>query len=319
MSAPKKLISIVLPSYREEENISYIYGELLPILQNLENYEYEITFVNDGSPDRTWEEIEKICAQDARVKGVNLSRNFGKELAITAGLEHSHGDAVITLDADGQHPVEKIPEFIREWESGYDIVYNRRPQTRNATWIKKKSSDWFYAIFNKISEFKLESGTTDYRLLDRPVVEAYLRFSEKNRMYRGLVDWLGFSKKVLIFDAKDRAHGQATYSAKMLIRLAIHSLTSFSFFPLKLVGWLGFFMTIVSSGLLMFVLIDKFTIDKFAFSNIAAMLLANTALIGIVLMSLGLIGLYIANIHEEVIGRPLYVVKDKRNFQEKKK
>jgi len=146
------------------------------------------------------------------------------------------------------------------------------------------------------------------------VVEAYLRFSEKNRMYRGLVDWLGFSKKVLIFGAKDRAHGNATYSTKMLVRLAVHSLTSFSFFPLKLVRWLGFFMTIVSGTLMIFVLVDKFTVDQFNFSNIAAMLLGNTALIGIVLMSLGLMGLYIANIHEEVIGRPLYIVKNKKNF-----
>lgn len=310
-----KRISIVIPAYREERNISYIYGELMPILTSLVGYDFEIVFVNDGSPDHTWHEIEKVCATDERAKGINLSRNFGKELAITAGLEHARGDAVITIDADGQHPVEKIPEFVREWESGYEIVYNRRPEIKGASWWKKVSSRLFYQMFNKISEFKLEPRTTDYRLLDRQVVDAYLRFSEKNRMYRGLVDWLGFSKKVLIFDAKSRIHGEASYTYKMLFRLAVHSLTSFSFFPLKLVGYLGLLMSIISTILLTVVIVDKFTVDKFGFSNIAAILLANTILIGVVLMSLGLIGLYIANIHEEVIGRPLYVVKKKLNFQ----
>lgn len=286
----------------------------MPILDNLKAYRWEIVLVNDGSPDRTWNEIEKLCNIDERIKWINLSRNFGKELAITAWLELAWGDAVLTIDADGQHPVEKIPDFIREWESGYDIVYNRRPEIQWASWWKKTTSKVFYKMFNSISDFKLEPGTTDYRLLDRKVVDAYLRFWEKNRMYRWLIDWLGFAKKVLIFDAKDRVHGEATYSHKMLMRLAMNSMTSFSSFPLRLVGWLGVFMVFFSGILLAVVLVDKFTIDKFNFSNIAAMLLGNTLLIGIVLISLWLIGIYIANIHEEVIGRPLYIIKEKRNI-----
>lgn len=310
----KKTLSIVIPAYREEKNISYIYQELLPILHSLEGYHYEIIFVNDGSPDRTWHEIEKLCESDERVKWVNLSRNFGKELAITAGLEHSTGDAVITLDADGQHPVDRIPEFIREWESGYDVVYNKRPETSGASWYKKKTSQVFYFLFNTISEFKLEAGTTDYRLLDRVVVDAYLRFSEKNRIYRGLVDWLGFSKRALIFSAKDRIHGEATYNYKMLFRLAFHSLTSFSFFPLKLVGYIGLLIVVSGSITLFFQFIDKIWLTHFGFSNIGIVIVINTIMVWVVLMSLGLIGIYIANIHEEVIGRPLYIVKKKRNF-----
>lgn len=221
---------------------------------------------------------------------------------------------MITLDADGQHPVDRIPDFIREWESGYDVVYNKRPETTGASWYKKKTSQFFYKMFNAISEFQLEPGTTDYRLIDRAVVDAYLRFSEKNRMYRGLIDWLGFSKKALIFDAKTRLHGEATYDYRMLIRLALHSLTSFSSFPLKLVGYMGFLIVLFGGIALFFQFIDKIGITQFGFSNIGIVIVINTIMVGVVLMSLGLIGIYIANIHEEVIGRPLYIVKKKRNF-----
>lgn len=310
----KKTLSIVIPAYCEGRNIVPIYNELLPVITSISQYKWEIIFVNDGSTDRTWHEIEQLCESDSRVKWVNLSRNFGKELAITAGLENSLGDAVITLDADGQHPVDRLPDFISEWESWYDVVYNKRPETHGASWIKKATSKIFYTAFNAISEFHLEPGTTDYRLLDRAVVDAYLRFSEKNRMYRGLIDWLGFSKKALIFDAKTRLHGQASYNYKMLFRLALHSLTSFSFFPLKLVGYIG--LLIVSTGCitLFFQFIDKLGITHYWFSNIGIVIVINTIMVGVVLMSLGLIGIYIANIHEEVIGRPLYIVKKKRNL-----
>lgn len=203
----KKLISIVIPAYREEKNIPLIYQELISVFDTIqESYDYEVIFINDGSPDSTWESIEKLCSDDLKVKGINLSRNFGKELAITAGLEYAQGDAVITLDADGQHPVEKIPEFLEKWQEGYDIVYNRRPEIHGASLMKRFTSKLFYAIFNAMSEFKLEARTTDYRLLDRCVVDAYLRFREKNRMYRGLVDWLGFKKIALVFNAKKRVN-----------------------------------------------------------------------------------------------------------------
>jgi polyisoprenyl-phosphate glycosyltransferase len=311
----KKLVSIVIPAYREEKNISYIYHELQVVLQTIHHdYHYEIIFVDDGSPDTTWSEIEKLCDGDEHVRGVRLSRNFGKELAITAGLEHAKGDVVITLDADGQHPVDRIPEFLHEWEVWYEIVYNRRPEIIGASWWKRWTSKIFYRAFNTISEFKLEPRTTDYRLLDRAVVDAYLRFSEKNRMYRWLIDWLGFSKKVLIFDAKVRVHGEASYSYKMLFRLALHSLTSFSFFPLKLVGYMGFLIVFFGGITLMAQFIDKLGITQFGFSNIGIVIVINTIMVWVVLMALGLIGIYIANIHEEVIGRPLYIVKKKKNL-----
>lgn len=165
-----------------------------------------------------------------------------------------------------------------------------------------------------MSEFKLEPRTTDYRLLDRCVVDAYLRFREKNRMYRGLVDWLGFRKVALVFNAKKRLNGEASYSYRKLIGLAINNLTSFSFFPLKFVGYIGFAITSLGSIILFLQILDKIGVTRLGFTNLGIVIVINTIMIGVVLMSLGLIGLYVANIHEEVIGRPLYIVKKKRNL-----
>jgi len=311
----KQLISLVIPAYKEEKNIPLIYEEIQETLISIKKYDFEIIFVNDGSPDTTWLEIHKLCESDKRVKWINLSRNFGKEICLTAGIEHAAWDAVITLDGDGQHPVDQIPNFISQWEQWFQIVYNKRPTTQWASMIKKLSSKIFYKVFNNISEFKFEWGTTDYRLLDRVVVDYFLQFPERNRLYRGIIDWLGFEKKALIFDAKKRLDdGESSYSYKQLWNLAINSLTSFSIFPLKLVGYFGLIMTLLSSLLFFFVIIDKFTIDKFSFSYVAALMLINMALVGIVLMALGLIALYIARIHEEVQWRPMYIVKERKNI-----
>ena len=317
MAAKKKqLISLVIPAYREEKNIPLIHAEIHTTLLSIKEYHFEIIFINDGSPDTTWEEIAKLSKKDKRVKWINLSRNFWKEICLTAGIEHTLWDAVITLDWDGQHPVEQIPNFIAEWKAGFQIVYNKRPKTEWASMLKKLSSKVFYGLFNAISEFRLEDRTTDYRLLDRKVVDYFLQFPERNRLYRGIIDWLGFDRKALVFDAKKRLDdGVWSYSYIKLWDLAVNSLTSFSIFPLKLVGYFWLFMTLSSSLLFLFVIIDKVTIDKFNFSNIAALLLVNMALVWIVLMALWLIALYIARIHEEVQWRPMYIAKEFINIK----
>ncbi|MDD2487614.1 MAG: glycosyltransferase family 2 protein [Candidatus Gracilibacteria bacterium] len=312
----KKLISIVLPAYREEKNVPFIYKELQNVIKTIsDRYDYEIIYVNDGSPDNTWLEISKLCAADSHVKGVNLSRNFGKEIALTAGVEKSNGDAVITIDVDGQHPVKYIPDFIEKWEQGFDIVYNVRPKIKGASMIKKVSSWLFYKLFNAISEVRIESGTTDYRLIDKKVVKIFLSFTEKNRLYRGIVDMIGLNKCPLVFDALPNPEGRRpSYNYIKLYHLAINSLTSFSVFPLKLVGYMGLLITIFSSLLFIIMLFDKIGIVHLGFTNLAIVVVINTILIGVVLMSLGLMALYIARIHEEVIGRPLYIVRDEINF-----
>ncbi|MFA6080439.1 MAG: glycosyltransferase family 2 protein [Candidatus Gracilibacteria bacterium] len=310
----KKLISFVLPVYNEEKNIPYVYADLLEVLSRVsENYEYEIIFVNDGSRDKSWEIIHQIGLQDKKVKGLNLSRNFGKELALSAGIDAAGGDSVITMDADGQHPVENIHDFLRFWEEGYEIVYNIRPENKGASWIKKLSSVLFYKIFNSFSEFKLEPGATDFRLLDRIVVDAYKQCGEKNRMYRGLIDWLGFKRKGVVFSSTKRLTGEASYNYRRLLKLAVNNLTSFSFFPLKFVGFIGVLITCSSSILLVFQALDKIGVIHMQFSNLGIVIVINTMMMGIVMISLGLLGLYIANINEESIHRPIYIVREKIN------
>ncbi len=315
----KKTISIVLPAYNEWEQVNEIYNNICNILDKQIEYTYEIIFINDGSLDNTRENIYNICQKNNNIKWLNLSKNFGKEIAITAWLEYAIWDIVITLDCDGQHPVDKIPEFLKYWKQWYDIVYNKRPKIENATFIKKLFSKLFYRLFNLISDFKLESATTDYRLLDRKVVNAFLHLKEQNRVYRWLIDWLWFNKKALIFDAlPNKKWRKPSYSFFKLVKLAINSITSFSFFPLKLVWYFWWIITFVSIVLLIIALFDKLWFTDFQFSNLAIVVILNTILIWVVLMSLGMMSLYIASIHREVLWRPLYIVKESTNFSSHK-
>lgn len=313
----KKLISIVIPAYKEEKNIPLIYVELKESLLTIKNnYDYEIIFVNDGSSDDTRFQIEKLCASDENVKWINLSRNFGKEVAISAGIEAAIWDAVITLDGDGQHPVDRIPDFIVEWQKWYQVVYNKRPNIKWASFSKRLSSKLFYKIFNMMSDFKLEPGTTDYRLLDRQVVDYFVKFAEKNRLYRWLTDRLGFDKKALVFDAKERLDGgDGTYTYRNLFKLAVNSLTSFSLFPLKLIWYLGTVITFSSFSMILIIFVDRVFFDYFAFTNLALILVLNTTLMGIILVWLGFIAHYIWKIHEEVLWRPMYIISDRLNFK----
>ena len=314
----KKKISFVLPAYNEEVNIRFIYNDIVSIFKKswLSNkYDYEIIFVDDWSTDNTANEIKKLSKKDPNVKAVIFSRNFWKEIALTAWLEYASWDAVITLDVDWQHPVEKIPDFIKYWEKWYKLVYNIRPVNKWAWFFKNLSSNLFYKLFNSISDFKLEPWATDYRLLDKRLVKEYLAFREKNRIYRWLIDWLDFKKKALVFDSYERADRTAPrYTFFKLLKLSLNSITSFSLFPLKLVWFFWLFITIISFTFLVIVLLSYLNIIKVYFTNVAVLIWFNTFLIGIVLVSMWLMSFYIANIHEETKRRPLYIVEEKINL-----
>lgn len=307
-----KQISFVIPAYNEEKLLTKTVESIIAEMEHFSHYAYEIVIVNDGSVDNTRYVITELAWRFAVVKGINFSRNFGKEVALSAGLDNAHGDAVITLDADGQHPIDKISHFLAARESGYAIVYNKRPNIQDAWRLKRISSFLFYKFFNSISEFKLEAATTDYRLLDSSVVQVFRQFKERNRIFRWLIDFTGFNKTALTFDALPNPIGRKpSYNYAKLLQLAMDSITSFSLFPLKLVGYLGVII-ILGSIAMFFLMISDMLFDLgFDFTNLALVVVMNTLLIGIVLMSLWLIAMYIANIHEEVQGRPLYLVKEK--------
>lgn len=310
-----KKILIIIPAYNEEKNIQPVYAELKKVLAPLaDKYEFEILFVNDGSRDNTIGEIERLALLDAQVKYIDFSRNFGKELATTAGINSCEADACIMLDADMQHPIELIPQFIAKWETGKEVVIGIRRDSKSDNLIKKLGSKLFYQIINRITEIYIVPNATDFRLIDRAVIAEFNRFTEKKRMTRALIDWLGFSRDYIYFDANKRLHGTASYSFWKLFKLALNSFISLSLFPLKLAGYLGIFITLISGTSGFYILLGKYffrTPFASTFSDAENLAILLLFLVGIILISIGLIALYVANIHGEVISRPMYVIRKK--------
>jgi polyisoprenyl-phosphate glycosyltransferase len=311
-----KKVSIVIPIYNEEKNIPLIIEALEGVFKSL-SYEWEVICINDGSKDESLNVLRKFSQKKKNIKVLDFSRNFGKEVATSAGCHYAWGDAVITMDADLQHPPESIPQFLSLWEAGAEVVYTVRKETQGVGWFKKLSSRLFYWVFNRISDTKSESGTTDFRLMDKKVIEAFRSLPERERMFRGLIDWMGFRRERLEFVAGERKNGVAQYSYGKLFRLALNSFTSFSLFPLRLAGYLGILITIISGSLLFIMLLTRF-LDAQVFTPLAIVAVSTMFLIGIVLMCLGLIALYIARIHTEVSGRPLYIIREVLDGDKKK-
>lgn len=314
----KKKITVVIPVYNEEKNVIALIEELERVFATL-SYDYEFLFVDDGSRDGTVALLEKAAARTMRVQALVFARNFGKEVALSAGCHVAEGDAVITMDADLQHPPTLIPQLIEKWRDGADVVYTVRKENRGAGMMKKMTSAMYWWLFDKISSVKMEPHSTDFRLLDRSVVDVFKQFSERGRIFRGIVDWIGFRRARIEFVAPQRAGGNPAYSYKKLFALAINSLTAFSLWPLRIAGYVGIAISLVSGILLAVMLFARFFGNVSLFTPIAILATANTFLIGVVLVSLGFIALYIARIHDEVINRPLYIVRRKVNVGENKK
>lgn len=312
MFKPMKLITIIIPAYNEEKNIALIYGELKKVYEVLKDkYIFETFFVNDGSRDGTFSEIEKLSVPDQNIKYIDFSRNFGKEIALTAALNNCQGDACIMIDADLQHPVELIPEFIKRWEKGFEVVIGIRKKNKNVNWLKKLGSRIFYRLISRITAVEVIPNATDFRLLDRKVINEFNRFTETNRMTRALIDWLGFKRDFIYFDAKKRVNGDVSYSFWKLFKLALNGFVSLSFLPLKLAGSLGIVITFISGVAGFYILLGKYFFHtRFAstFSDSENLAILILFLVGIVLISIGLMAIYIASIHSEVIKRPIYIM-----------
>jgi dolichol-phosphate mannosyltransferase len=304
----KKFISLIIPIYNEEKNIPILYESVKKVIDGVP-YLWELIFVNDGSRDKSIDELKKIRDIDDRVKIIDFSRNFGKEIATTAGIEHCRGDACVMIDADLQHPVELIPEFIKHWENGAEVVVGVRKKNKGEGIVKRAGSYFFYKIINRISDMEIVSQATDFRLLDREVIDQFKIMTERNRMTRALIDWMGYKRQYINFEANKRLHGEASYSFWKLLRLAFNSVISFSLFPLRIAGYLGIIITILSGLLGLFIFVTRYVSGNLYFSGPAILAVIILFLIGVVLICLGLIALYIANIHAEVSNRPLYIIR----------
>jgi glycosyltransferase involved in cell wall biosynthesis len=305
------LISIVVPVYNEALGIAKFNDSLIEVLQKNEINNYEVIYCDDGSRDHTAEIIRSLNAKNLNIKLIKLSRNFGKESALTAGIEQAKGEAVITLDGDSQHPVELIPEFISAWQEGAKVVVGIRKSNDSAGFIKNLGSKIFHFSFNKMTSQKLESGSTDYRLIDKTVRAEFLKLKESDRITRGLIDWLGFDRSYIRFNANPRITGVAQYSNRQLFKLAANTFVSLSPKPLYIFGFVGVGITTLSFGLGLAVFFEQVLIGDpmhWKFSGTAMLSMLVLFLIGIVLMSQGILSLYVSNIQSQSKGRPLFII-----------
>lgn len=306
-----KLISIVVPVYNESLGLTHFNTSLFYILKTLD-YACEVIYVNDGSADNSAEVMQDLASKHPEIKPLNFARNFGKEMATTAGIHHAAGSAVIVLDADGQHPVELIPDFVKKWEKGAEVVIGVRKANKNEGIIKKLGSKFFYSTLRLIGAPDTIPGSTDFRLIDRIVVEEFNSLTERNRITRALIDWFGFNKEIIYFTANAREFGEATYSFRKLFQLAMNGFVSLSFAPLYFSGYMGIFITLFSLLAAIFVVIEKYILQDPLNLNItgtAFLGLLILFLVGILLIGQGLLAIYIARIYSETQNRPLYITR----------
>ena len=311
-----KHISFVIPAFNEERNLIPVYEAVREVLRAyISLYTWDLLFVDDGSKDRSVAVMEQLAAEHPEVGYLELSRNFGKEIATTAGLRYAKGDAVLLMDADLQHPPERIPDFLEKWEQGSDIVIGIRVRNQGEGMIKRVGSKVYYKLMGFLSETELLQGETDFRLIDRKVIDAFNEFTERNRMTRALLNWLGFKKSYVEFVANARREGTPGYNYPKLIRLALSSFVSHSLFPLKIAGYLGTFITFFAGLFGLFIFWEKYLMNDpwdLNFSGPATLAVINLFLVGIILACLGLVALYIGNIHGEVANRPIFVIRSKK-------
>ncbi len=301
-------ISLVIPAYNEEDNLENFHRELVPVMESLDK-DFEILFVDDGSSDHSFEMIKRLHEKDNRVKGLSLSRNFGHQVALVAGLENASGEVVIMMDADFQHPPEVIKTLYQKYREGYDIVNTRRVKTEGILFFKRFSSWCYYKLINLLSDYRIEASSSDFRLMNRRAVEAFLQFQEKNRFNRGLISWMGFKQDVVEYQARSRSHGGSKYTVKKMLSFGLDGITSFSSKPLRLSFYAGFLIFLAGIAYAIYVIINHFkglTIPGWTSTVLIILLIG-----GFQLLSLGIIGEYIARIYNESKSRPIYFLKDK--------
>lgn len=303
----KKLITILVPAYNEQEVLHLLYDRLVKLINENTGYDFEILLVNDGSKDKTFEIMQELREKDKRFCYLNLSRNFGKEIAMIAGLDYCNGDAVVIIDADLQDPPELIPEMIKYWEEGYDDVYAKRKSREGETWLKKFTSKMYYKVLQGFTRIEIQKDTGDFRLLDRRCVEALKSMRENQRYTKGLFSIIGYNKKEILYDRDPRAAGQTKWNYGKLIDLSIDGITSFTTSPLRWAAILGIMISGVAFIYMIYIIIKTLAtgIDVPGYASLMVVILF---LGGIQLIFLGIIGEYLGRTFNESKHRPLYFI-----------
>ncbi len=301
-------LSIVVPVYNEEQNLDYLFERLEAVVHNLK-MSYEIVCINDGSRDDTLKYLIAHHERNPQIKVINLARNFGKEIALTAGLDYTTGNAVVPIDADLQDPPELIGQLIEKWREGYDVVYATRRSRQGESWLKRFTASAFYNIIDRMSLVHVPANTGDFRLLDRRVVEALKHVPERTRFMKGLFAWVGFKQTSVLFDREARHKGKTTWNYWKLWNFALDGIFSFSFIPLKMWSYVGLVVSFMSLLYASFLII-RTIIQGVDVPGYASLMVAILFLGGIQLITLGIVGEYIGRVYEEVKGRPIYLIRD---------
>lgn len=312
----KELISVVVPMYYEELVAQECYNRLKEVME-LNNINYEFIFVNDGSKDRTLEILREISKNDERAKVVSFSRNFGHQNAVTAGVFHASGDAIVIIDADLQDPPEVIPQMIQKWKEGFHVVYAKRKERKGETWFKLITAKYFYKFLQSMSEVEIPRDTGDFRLIDRKVAEVFKNMPERNRFIRGMISWVGFKQYALEYERQERFAGETKYPLKKMLKFASDGIIAFSAKPLKIISIIGILSIVLSFLLLIYSVVVKIT-GAYSTPGWSSIICAISFFSGVQLLSLGVIGQYIARIYDESKSRPLYIVEETINMDKPK-
>jgi glycosyltransferase involved in cell wall biosynthesis len=308
-----KRIEIIIPVYNEQDNLQWHHDRIQEYFKDRQ-FKYKLTYVDDGSIDQSLDIIKNICADDPNAGYISFSRNFGKEAATSAGLHNAYGDATLVIDADGQHPIELFDQFVAKWEEGYDVVIGLRTSNTGEGPLKKYGSRLFYALLGFINgRHRSIPGVTDFRLIDRAVVDEYNKLTEHNRVTRNLIDWLGYRRAYVPFEAEARHAGKASYSLRKLFKLALDGLVTNSTRPLKFIGLIGILISSLSVLAATMLAFEKYAVGDpwhLAITGSSILALFLSFLIGIVLVCQGLLALYLENVYHETQNRPLYIVRE---------
>lgn len=310
MARREQILSVVIPVFNEQENVLVLFERLVKSLVPMEFSEVELVFVDDGSQDRTVEIVKGLRHDKLNICLIELSRNFGHQLAVTAGIDNCKGDLVVIIDADLQDPPELIPEMVVKIESGYDVVYAKRKARKGESVLKKATAKWFYRVLSRITSVEIPIDTGDFRVITRRVVEVLKQMPEREKFLRGQIAWIGFSQTFVEYDRDQRNAGDSGYTWSKMIGFALDGITSFSNFPLKVATISGFVMSFISFLLMLYALYSRFVLKVYE-PGWTSLMLSVLFIGGIQLVAIGIIGEYIGRIGNNVKQRPLYIVKHK--------
>lgn len=309
-----KKISVIIPCYLEEEVMNISYERLTAVMKRINGYDYELVFVNDGSTDNTYNILLNIAKEDNNVKIINLSRNFGHQAAVMVGLRNCVGDNAIIIDADMQDPPEVIPDMLRLWEDGNEIVYGKRRSREGETYFKTFTAKAFYRVLKKLSDIDIPIDTGDFRLIDRKVIDSLCSLKEHNKYIRGLVVWVGYKQYAYEYDRHERIAGETKYPFKKMLKLALDGIFSFSTKPLKIIGGMGIVALFIAFTIAIYAILSYI----FNWNNLVpgwtSLMLTITVLSGIQFISVWIMSEYVARIYDEVRNRPEYIIKEKINM-----